>query len=261
MSRKSIPLAVQTQLLEKSRRRCALCFGINNDTREQIGQIAHLDQNNTNPALENLVWLCLHHHNAYDSSTSQSKNYIYNEIKMHRDNLYAFIENQRTSQLSNTDNIARKITADLNCLMQFIPYSDLRRYIEDFPYNFESGLDGVGDMWRIYVRDNPMVYPFSDHELNQRLDAFFDCQYRVEFLIGAHFEYDGHNGVKYRCNCFDANVNSGKYSLSSFLKIDDQRALEEEINQLKARYLNAYNQLTEYIRVNYPGVNLNQYRF
>lgn len=260
MSRKSISPAIQTQLFEKSMRRCALCFGVNNDTREKAGQIAHLDQNNANPALENLVWLCLNHHDAYDGSTSQSKNYTYNEVKRYREKLYDFVDNQR-SQYVGIDPEVEKITSHLNCLMQHMPYSDLRRYIESFPYHFDSDIDGPGEMWRLYKRDNPMIYPFSDRGLNQKLDSFFECQGRVEYLINAHYIYKDRNGMDYHCNCFEANRSGCKLSLNASLSSEHRVALEQEITSLRVNYLNTYNQLTEYIRCNYPNVNLNQFQY
>ncbi len=88
-SRKKIPIDVETQVLVLSRRRCALCFAIDQVQDEQRGQIAHIDQNPSNDSLENLVFLCLDHHDAYDSSTSQSKGYTQDELKHYRDELYS----------------------------------------------------------------------------------------------------------------------------------------------------------------------------
>ncbi|MDP2254998.1 MAG: hypothetical protein Q8K05_02895 [Polaromonas sp.] len=68
-------------MLVRSRRRCALCYGLKGDFTEKIGQIAHIDQNRSNDSLANLSWLCFEHHSLYDSSTSQHKNYQATEIK------------------------------------------------------------------------------------------------------------------------------------------------------------------------------------
>ncbi|PME64449.1 hypothetical protein BCV33_18395 [Vibrio lentus] len=259
MSRKSISPTVQAELLEKSMRRCAICFGVNNDTSQKSGQIAHLDQNNANPALENLIWLCLNHHDEYDGSTSQSKNYTFYEVKKYRGMLYEFVQQQRSQPLGINPE-TEKITSALNCFMQFVPFSFLRSYIEDFPYHFNSNIDGTGEMWRVYNRDNPMVYPFSDIGLNQLLDNFFAFQDRVEFLIHAYYVYTNPNGMEYYCNCFEANFSGDRLSLNSALTSQHKSDLENEIQSLRVNYLNSYNLLTEYIRNNYPKVNLNQYR-
>ncbi len=58
------------------------------------GQIAHLDRKPSNNKLDNLCFLCLDHHNEYDSTPSQSRKFNIAEITEYRDNLYAFIQDQ-----------------------------------------------------------------------------------------------------------------------------------------------------------------------
>ena len=81
-----------TEVLLKSRRRCCICYGLNRDTREKKGQIAHLNGNRGNNRLDNLAFLCLDHHDTYDSRTSQSKSLQFSEVKTYRNELYAHIE-------------------------------------------------------------------------------------------------------------------------------------------------------------------------
>ncbi|HBC3857036.1 TPA: hypothetical protein KD866_002413 [Vibrio parahaemolyticus] len=259
MSRKPISPTVQAQLLEKSMRRCAICFGVDNDFTPKKGQIAHLDKNNTNPVLENLVWLCLNHHDDYDGSTSQSKNYTFIEVRKYREMLYEHVEKERSQPIIFNQEV-EKITSSLNYFMQFIPYSFLRSYIESFPFNFNSYINGPGEMWEQYTRDRPMTYPYSDIGLNQRLDNFFAYQHRIEFLISAYCTYKNPNEMEYHRNCFVANHDGSTLSINPALSLAHKLRLEKEAQSLKANYLNAYNQLTEYIRNNYPKVNLEQYQ-
>ena len=56
------------------------------------GQIAHLDRDPSNNALDNLAFLCLPHHDEYDSTTSQSKNLTIHEVKRYRAMLYRSVE-------------------------------------------------------------------------------------------------------------------------------------------------------------------------
>ncbi len=86
--RKRIPKETQTQLLVQSRRRCCLCFGLNQDLAEKRGQIAHLDGDSSNNQLDNLAYLCIPHHDQYDSRTSQSKGLTVDEVKAYREQLY-----------------------------------------------------------------------------------------------------------------------------------------------------------------------------
>jgi hypothetical protein len=91
MSRKRIQDNVQARVLLRSRRRCCICFGLNRDTSIKQGQIAHLDKNSGNNAEDNLAFLCLDHHDRYDSTTSQSKNFTMAEVKGFRAELDASI--------------------------------------------------------------------------------------------------------------------------------------------------------------------------
>ena len=81
MSRKFVSHEVQASVLVKSRRRCCICFGLNRDAALKSGQIAHLDKDSSNHSEENLVFLCFHHHDEYDSTSSQRKNLTLGEVK------------------------------------------------------------------------------------------------------------------------------------------------------------------------------------
>jgi hypothetical protein len=56
------------------------------------GQLAHLDHDRSNKTLENAVFLCLDHHDQYDSSTSQSKGITADELRAYREQLYRAME-------------------------------------------------------------------------------------------------------------------------------------------------------------------------
>jgi hypothetical protein len=86
--RKKIPKTTETAILIKSRRRCAICFGLKGDLSTKRGQIAHLDRNRANKAEDNLAFLCFDHHDEYDSKTSQSKGLTEREVKAYCEQLY-----------------------------------------------------------------------------------------------------------------------------------------------------------------------------
>lgn len=87
----------EIEILLKSKRRCCLCFGLNRDLNEKRGQIAHLDQDRTNDKPDNLAFLCLEHHDQYDSTTSQAKSIQISEIKAYREKLYKLYEDGEVS--------------------------------------------------------------------------------------------------------------------------------------------------------------------
>jgi hypothetical protein len=103
--RKKIPGKVETAVLTKSRRRCCLCFGLHGDATEKGGQLAHLDRDPSNRAFDNLAWLCLDHHNSYDSKAQQAKGYTISEVKRHRNKMYLALAKMNAHLSSNTTRI------------------------------------------------------------------------------------------------------------------------------------------------------------
>ena len=87
--RARLPEATETEVLLLSGRRCCICVGLLGDVGMKQGQIAHLDQDASNNNLSNLAFLCLPHHDQYDSITSQSKGFTEAELRTYRDQLHA----------------------------------------------------------------------------------------------------------------------------------------------------------------------------
>lgn len=87
-SRPKIPQPIMDSVLMKSRRRCCLCAFLSKDDTIKRGQIAHVNHNHDDHAEDNLVFLCLPHHDEYDGKTSVSKNFTQSEVKQYRDLLY-----------------------------------------------------------------------------------------------------------------------------------------------------------------------------
>lgn len=90
--RKKLGQQLEGDILTLSRRRCCICFGLHRNTAIQQGQIAHLDRDSSNDYIDNLAFLCLNHHDSYDSRTSQSKGFTLAEVKQYRDELYTAIQ-------------------------------------------------------------------------------------------------------------------------------------------------------------------------
>lgn len=107
--RKKIPSSIEADVLEKSGRRCCLCYVLDRDYEEKGGQIAHLDGNRNNNAITNLAFLCLPHHNVFDSTTSQSKNYSTAEVKRYRKSLEEIVAQLRNRHLQELMKISSSI--------------------------------------------------------------------------------------------------------------------------------------------------------
>jgi hypothetical protein len=75
----------QAEVLKTSRRRCCLCVGLTHDYDVKRLQIAHIDHNPANSRPENLVPLCLLHHDEYDSVSRHTKGITPAELRAYRD--------------------------------------------------------------------------------------------------------------------------------------------------------------------------------
>jgi hypothetical protein len=103
MPRKSIAQSTEREVLIRSKRRCAMCFGLSKDMAIKQGQIAHIDKDNANAALDNLVFLCFNHHDEYDSITRQSKGITAFELKYYRDELHSYIQDSSGTENDSED--------------------------------------------------------------------------------------------------------------------------------------------------------------
>lgn len=86
--RDAVPKAMETQVLTASRRRCCVCVYMLGRDEVRRGQVAHLNRKHSDARFLNLVWLCLEHHDEYDTRTSQSKGLTTGEVREYRDRLY-----------------------------------------------------------------------------------------------------------------------------------------------------------------------------
>lgn len=90
--RKRTPPNLEAEVLERCRRRCCVCFALDGDAEEKRGQIAHLDHDPSHSAPDNLVFLCMPHHDLYDSGASQSKKLTQAEVRLYRKQLHQAVE-------------------------------------------------------------------------------------------------------------------------------------------------------------------------
>jgi hypothetical protein len=124
MARKPIPDSTQVKILMKSRRRCCLCWGFKGEDVVKKGQIAHLDGKNSNCKEDNLVFLCLEHHDEYDSTPRQSKGLREQEVRKWRDELY-----KRTSGVlagSAADDVFKRFSCHANSIIAALSHVDNR---------------------------------------------------------------------------------------------------------------------------------------
>jgi hypothetical protein len=83
-NRPKVPHSVETAVLVRAVRRCCLCLGLNFNFDVVDVQVAHIDRDPTNNDPDNLVALCLPHHNDYDTVRRQTKNLTPSEVRHYR---------------------------------------------------------------------------------------------------------------------------------------------------------------------------------
>lgn len=88
-----------TDILVRSKRRCALCFGLHGDLSIKDGQLAHIDRDPSNSSAENLCFLCLPHHNSYDTRFSQSKGLTEAELRYYKKRLELHLDSDDAGTL------------------------------------------------------------------------------------------------------------------------------------------------------------------
>jgi hypothetical protein len=110
---------VETQVLSASERKCCICYYTSRNQSPRKGQIAHLNGDASKSEFEDLVWLCLEHHDDFDSTTSQSKGLTPGEVRMYRDRLYGELRTPRpcTELTPAAPPPARRLPSDLQAAM------------------------------------------------------------------------------------------------------------------------------------------------
>jgi hypothetical protein len=115
MARKKLTADTEHQIFIRSGRRCALCWGLEQDLGVKQIQIAHIDRDRTNNNPSNLAALCLPHHDTYDTTPRQTKKLTAQELSHYRDVLYDIIEKRRgiiTSKVLDSNGLVSQTKGD-----------------------------------------------------------------------------------------------------------------------------------------------------
>ncbi|WP_420631133.1 hypothetical protein [Candidatus Leptofilum sp.] len=217
MSRKQTPKPIQTEVLTKSKRRCCVCFGLNGDLDIKKGQIAHLDHNPNNNNPNNLAFLCLDHHDEYDSKSSQTKSLLDTEVKKYRLDLYHYWE---TPQKSSPSEIKHDILQKLSLL----PHSWKNEYMSLYPGQFREGTferkRKYTDVWDMF--SDVISHNYSDNEWKKYSNLFIsslpiliDKLERTILIWGGYLNAHTKHLVFKLCSRLEIQVRS--YSVIVFL--------------------------------------------
>lgn len=140
--RRAVSTQDEKDVLVKSGRRCCICFALHEDSTVKKGQIAHLDHDPANNSQDNLAFLCLEHHDEYDSKSRQSKGLSVQEVKTYRASLYESLTRRSRGPLGTRQprNSPLKATAARNPRFR-IPWIESIHFLESD--NAGLGLEAI----------------------------------------------------------------------------------------------------------------------
>ncbi|MCZ8166653.1 MAG: hypothetical protein O9280_13055 [Silanimonas sp.] len=180
---------MQADVAIKSRRRCPLCVFLDGNESERPGQIAHLNGNHSDSRLENLAWLCLEHHDKFDSRTSQTKNYTQIELRTYRDKLY-----QKYASCDYSDDeveLVRKYLRNYSRVFAYI-FGERSELAFKIDHNVFDSLAEMQDSWNVSdLRSfNPFIRETQDHIANNLAGILAIYEIHMYDLVGDWIKLD-----------------------------------------------------------------------
>jgi hypothetical protein len=201
--RRNPATSVETQVLTASQRKCCLCYYLAEVRTHRKGQIAHLNQDPSNSDFENLVWLCLEHHDEFDSQTSQSKGFTVQEVKTYRDRLYRELgsvpenENQIRKELKPIEmlpdelrSVVKQSNGQLDYLLtpwRVVAWQDVSKFL--FAFKSSNRCDGICRIERLFLRDGRVAVICSAIK-DAPGQSITNTLEEIAFQVCANFEID-----------------------------------------------------------------------
>ncbi|MFA7297547.1 MAG: hypothetical protein WC211_10270 [Dehalococcoidia bacterium] len=160
MPRKHVPEQTETLVLTSSRRRCCLCYFLDDDHAEKRGQVAHLNRRPDDSRFENLVWLCLDHHARYDTASRQAKGYSRSEVREYRARLYQQFHEMSALAEVSAASVSPPSGTEMSSTGEHVwryPLWLVANQLTLFPYSSRLGADGVCFIERVDLPDGRVV--------------------------------------------------------------------------------------------------------
>lgn len=171
-ARPKIPKEIETRVLTTCLRRCCVCYFVHGVTTPKKGQIAHINKKREDHRYENLAFLCLEHHDEYDSTTSQSKNFTPGEIFHYKDCLIeALGNNTRSMQEEMCEEeevlVLRSSASQASLLTEpWRQRGPWDRCPTLYPYKSPNGADGICRIEKIELSDQRILIVCEELEDN-----------------------------------------------------------------------------------------------
>jgi hypothetical protein len=156
----------QARVLIASRRRCCPCVFLDSNIDPVDGQLAHVNQDSSDSSFGNLAFLCLRHHNQYDSKTSQSKGLTATELLAYRARLYAQYANDvriadLVRRLSNTNEPLSQIVPDVLAFAKSECHTHLEVACKSYLTGYSNDISLDYDKCETYVKSRAIRFLFG----------------------------------------------------------------------------------------------------
>ena len=210
MARRRRPtVKVETSVLVLSKRRCCLCYCWGEHKGRRKGQIAHINRKREDSNFDNLVWLCVDHHDEYDSRRSQSKGITAGELREYRSQLYKEINSKpdilaadaaaeglsdrliENDGASVYDSVYERFQDELEYTSKpwRFPLWQVANQPEMFAYKAGNGADGICLIERINLPDDRIVVVCIQAPGNPG-NSITNCVEELCFQVCQRFEID-----------------------------------------------------------------------
>ena len=118
--------------------------------------MAHINKVPSDNRPENLAWLCLEHHDSFDSVSSQSKNYTKAELSRWRDKLHAHFSESSVTAATESEIVRSENSRNTNYAWRS-PLFSASDGPQLFPYRSRNHFDGVCVIELVRLGDGRVV--------------------------------------------------------------------------------------------------------
>jgi len=234
---------VETAVLVASHRKCCLCYYWDQHKGRRKGQIAHVNGKAHDSRFENLIWLCIEHHDEYDSRTSQSKGITAGELREFRDRLYK----ELNSKPSILENSVDAISSETSIADKPNDYEEVRKRFGDefdftlepwrfalwqtanepefFAYKAGNRADGICLIERINLPDGRIVIVCIQTAGNPG-NSITNCVEKLCFQVCERFELDPARVIWLEHYDYDSRVPSDDWRMVTFSARPPKRPFE-----------------------------------
>ncbi|MEE4140936.1 HNH endonuclease signature motif containing protein [Pseudomonas viridiflava] len=262
------------ELYAKAAGRCAMCSGFESVFKDKICEVeinnkniseaAHvIAQSKKGPRAEegytgdidgydNLILLCPTHHKAVDDNP---ENFPSNWLRNKKKDLEQWVNNSLKLDGRRNNDIN-----SLSLLMQSLAFTRIRSYCEGLPDSFYFDFFETGTTLDNFPIDLPDARPFFDSVLESKFAQFEQSYRKLEWILTGGLETDKNGTISIYLQATSRGgrliVPLNKGELYAHKESFD---IQNEIRDRRDNFLRHYLELMQFLRFNYPEVDINSY--